>query len=83
MTGVGFVQTMNGTSGAFAILVAVAWFAAGAFSVFTFFRHRRYINSRPPSAGNRQMKGQHMIVLIVGLAMLAIGAWSVFATLLR
>jgi hypothetical protein len=81
--GVGFKQLMNRTSGALALLMTVAWFAAAAFNVFTFFRHRRYIASLPPSAGNRKMKRQHRIFLVVGLAMLALGAWNLFATLLR
>ena len=74
---------MNRTSGAFALLVAVAWFAAGAFNVYTFVRHRRYINSLPPSAGNRKPMRWHVLFLIVGVAMLAIGAWNTFFALLR
>jgi hypothetical protein len=67
---------MNVATGPLAVLVALAWFGAGAYGVFTFFRHRKYVNSLPPSPGNASMRRWHRLWLIVGLAMLAIGAWN-------
>jgi hypothetical protein len=70
---------MNTDTSVFAMMVVVAWFAAGAFAVLSFVRHFRYVNSLPPTDGNRRIKLQHVILLLVGLAMLTIGGWNTYA----
>lgn len=67
---------MDVVTGPVAVLFVLTWFGGGAYAVFTFFRYRQYVNSLPPSPGNNWIKRRHRIVLLVGLAMLVIGAWN-------
>ena len=69
---------MNAAPEAFLALIA---FAVGAHGVITFFRYRRYVNTLPPTTGNRQIRRQQVIWLVVGLAMMTFGAWITLAAL--
>jgi hypothetical protein len=74
-------KEMTAASGPIAILIAIAWFAVGAYGVTTFFRWRSYVDSLPPTPGNLRIKRQHRTWLIVGIIMIGIGAWNTFAYL--
>jgi uncharacterized membrane protein YiaA len=72
---------MTSDSGLLTAVVAVAWFGAGLFGILTGLRHRPYVNSLPPTTGNLRLKRQNRAWLILGVAMLAIGAWNTYVNL--
>ena len=72
---------MTSSSGAFTVLLAVAWFGAGAYAVVTSLRHRRYVNALPQTAGNRRLKRENQAWLLLGAAMIVIGAWNTYVRL--
>ncbi len=73
---------MTADTSPWAALFAIVWFVIGAYGVGVALRHRAYINSLPPTAGNRRVKLQNRIMLLLGLAMLLVGAWNTVARFL-
>lgn len=58
------------------VAISVAWFACGIYAVWTALRHRRYLNSLPPSPGNRKLRLWNHVVLAFGVVVLFVLTWN-------
>jgi len=61
------------------LAVAIAWLLVGCFGVASALRHRAYVESLPPSAGNRRIQRQRIGILIFGVVAIAIGVWRLYS----
>ena len=66
------------------VVISIAWFACGIYAVWTALRYRRYLNSLPPSPGNRKLRRWNRLVLAFGVFVLFVMTWNtVVVTLAR
>jgi hypothetical protein len=61
-----------------ALLLALAWLAAGSYALASFFRYRTYIRSLPPTPRNRKAQRAQIAVAIFGVVAVVGGAWRLF-----
>lgn len=60
------------------VLSALIYLFVGAYTLYVTRKHRKYVNQLPYSIGNRKIKRQQTMFLIVGLLFLVAAAWNLW-----
>ncbi len=58
------------------VLSALIYLFVGAYTLYVTRKHRKYVSQLPDNIGNRKIKRQQTIFLIVGLLFLVAAAWN-------
>ena len=53
------------------------WFSAGAYGIYVYYRHRRYVGSLPDSPRNRSVKWVVRLLLAGSVIFLMTAFWNV------
>jgi uncharacterized membrane protein HdeD (DUF308 family) len=61
------------------LVIGVAWLAAGVFMILSVIRHRRYIQSLPPSPGNQRIQRNDVFSRVAGVGAIVLGVWYLVA----
>jgi hypothetical protein len=57
------------------LVLGVAWLATGVYIIVSGMRHRPYLQSLPPTRGNRSIQRQDSAFTLFGVAAVALGIW--------
>jgi hypothetical protein len=57
------------------LAISIAWLAVGLYIIVSGMRHRPYLQSLPPTRGNRSIQRQHSAFTLFGVAAVALGIW--------
>jgi len=55
---------------------ALIWLSVGTYALYVTRKHRKYVSQLPDSIGNRKIKRQQLMFVIVGLLCLLAAAWN-------
>jgi hypothetical protein len=64
-------------------LSASVWCGLGAFGIYVYLRHRRYVQDLPSSTGNRSIKRTHGFVLGGALVCFGFAIWQIAKLLIQ
>ena len=64
------------------LLFALVWCGIGAYGVYIYLHHRRYVPSLPESTGNNSLRRAHGLFLGGAIVCVILGIWQ-FAKLFK